>query len=254
MTVGPSPSRAASVMMNALNWAYDRASTSIPTLGTAEDLAKSHLARRPESPDKAIDDLIAWQVRYAGAAGFMSNVGGLITLPVTLPANLASVLLIQLRMIAAIAHIRGYKVSDERVRTLAFLCLAGNSGATILQEIGVGLGTKLTTRMIMQISTATLTKINQAVGFRLLAKAGSAGLVNLTKVVPLVGGLVGGGFDAAITRGIGAAAKRTFAPVSDQDFDGTAIALATSISEEGDSVTRLPSPPVAPWRRSSWLR
>src|ERR1700687_4953461 len=51
-----SPGHAASIMMKALNWAYDRASTSIPTLGTAEDLAKSHLARRPVSPEKAIDD------------------------------------------------------------------------------------------------------------------------------------------------------------------------------------------------------
>jgi uncharacterized protein (DUF697 family) len=227
-------------MMKALNWAYDRASTSIPTLGTAEDLAKSHIARRPGSPDKAIDDLIAWQVGYAGAAGFVSNIGGLITMPVALPANLASVLLIQLRMITAIAHIRGYKISDDRVRTLAFLCLAGSSGATILQEIGVGLGTKLTSRMIMHISSATLTKINQAVGFRLVTKAGTSGLVNLSKAVPFVGGLVGGGFDAAVTRGIGTAAKRLFAPLADEDFVGTEVALATSMGEAGDHVIRLP--------------
>ena len=49
--------------------------------------------------------------------------------------------------------------------------------------------------MIMNISGAALTRINQAVGFKLVAKAGSAGVVNLAEVVPFVGGLVGGGFD-----------------------------------------------------------
>jgi EcsC protein family len=206
--------KAARLMLRALNWAYDRASISIPTLGSAEDLAKRHLARRPGLPDKAISDLIAWQVGYAGAAGFVSNIGGLITMPVALPANLASVLLIQLRMIAAIAHIRGYEISDERVRTLAFLCLAGRSGTTVLQEIGVGLGTKLTARMIMHISDAALSRINQAIGFKLVTKAGTSGLINLSRVVPLAGGLVGGGFDAVVTRSIGAAAKKTFIPVA----------------------------------------
>jgi hypothetical protein len=162
---------------------------------------------------------------YAGAAGFMTNVGGLITVPVAIPANLASVLLIQLRMIAAIAHLRGYSVSDGRVRTLAFLCLAGSGVANVLQEFGVNLGTRLTTRMIMQISGTTLTKINEAVGFRLVTKAGTTGLVNLTKVVPFIGGLVGGGFDAFVTRGIGAVAKEVFQLVED---DGLAPGVTST--------------------------
>jgi hypothetical protein len=143
-------------------------------------------------------------------------------------------------MISAIAYMRGYKISDERVRTLSFLCLAGSSGATILQDIGVGLGTTLTSRMIMQISGATLTKINQAVGFRLVTKTGASGLVNLGKVVPFVGGLVGGGFDAAVTRGIGAAAKRTFVSIVEEDFVGSEVALPSSRSGDDRSI-RLPS-------------
>jgi hypothetical protein len=66
-------------MMTALNWAYDQAASSIPGLGSAESLLESHRKSCGGSTDKAIDDLIAWQVGYAGAAGFVSNVGGLIT-------------------------------------------------------------------------------------------------------------------------------------------------------------------------------
>ena len=55
-----------------------------------------------------------------------------------------------------------------------------------------------------------LTKINQAVGFRLITKAGSKGVINLTKAIPVVGGVFGAGFDVITTRGIGAAAKKMF--------------------------------------------
>ena len=99
------------------------------------------------------------------------------------------------------------------MRTLAFVALTGSAVADILQELSVALGTKLSTRMVIRISGATLTKINQAVEFRLVTKAGSTGLVNLTKIVPFAGGLVGGGFDALMTRGIGAAAKMVITKV-----------------------------------------
>jgi hypothetical protein len=204
------PGHAVSALINALYWAYDQATAAVPGLGSAADLANRHMARRDGSPERAIDDLIAWQVRYAAAAGFVTNLGGLITMPVTIPANLASVLLIQTRMIAAIAILRGYQLDNQRVKTLAFLCLAGSAAADVLQEISVGLGTRLSTRLVLRLSGGTLMKINRAVGARLLRRTGAAGLVNLGRIVPLAGGIVGGGFDALVTRGIGAAAKATF--------------------------------------------
>jgi len=197
-------------MLAALNWAYEHATAALPGIGSAEEIAQKHLRRTGGSREKAIDELINWQLGYAAAAGFISNVGGAITLPVAVPANLASVLLIQLRMIAAVAFLRGYKISDERVRTLAFLCLTGSGAAGILEEFSVNMGMKLSSHLIMQISRETLLRINRAVGFRLVGNAGSAGLINLAKFVPLVGGLVGGAFDAAVTRGIAAVAKDQF--------------------------------------------
>jgi hypothetical protein len=198
------PSRSVVVMMQVLNWAYDRATGTIPGWGSVADFAERHRKSRGGSTEKAIDDLIAWQVGYAGAIGFVSNLGGLITMPAAVPANLASVILIQLRMVAAIAYLRGYKVDDERVRTMAFICLTGSSAATtILEKFGIPLGAKLATGMIMQIPRAILLKINQAVGFRLVTKAGTTGIVNLTKFVPIVVVSSGGTFDAAVTRGIG---------------------------------------------------
>jgi hypothetical protein len=89
MTENAEPTKAMAIMMSALNWAYDRAASAIPGLGSAADLADSHLASSGGSTEKAIDNLIAWQIAYAGAAGFVTGLGGLITMPEAIPANSA---------------------------------------------------------------------------------------------------------------------------------------------------------------------
>jgi hypothetical protein len=166
--------------------------------------------------DEAIDRLISWQVAKAGAAGFATGVGGALTLPVAIPANLAGVLYIQIRMIGAIAHLRGYDVRSDQVKTLVVACLAGSAALDILKDVGINIGAQLTTQIILRISGQVLKRINQAVGFRLVTKAGSRGAVNLIKGVPLVGGIVGGAFDAAATKVIGRTAKQVFIPVPGQ--------------------------------------
>ena len=157
--------------------------------------------------------LVSWQIAKATTAGFITGIGGILTLPVAIPANLAGVLYIQIRMIGAIAHLRGYDVRSDQVRTLAFACLAGSAALDILKDLGINIGAQLTRQIIFRISGEVLKRINRAVGFRLVTKAGTRGVVNLVKVVPLVGGFVGGALDAAATKVIGRTAKQVFVPV-----------------------------------------
>jgi hypothetical protein len=111
---------------------------------------------------------------------------------------------------AAGAHIRGFDIRSDQVKTLIFACLAGTSTTDILKEVGITIGSKLSQQAIAKISGATLLRINQAVGFRLVTRAGTTGVVNLSKLIPIVGGLISGSLDAAVTRAIGAAAKHVF--------------------------------------------
>jgi hypothetical protein len=206
-----------STLMKALNWAYDQSLTGIPSIGvdSATTLADSY--RRPgDTSDRAAEKLIRWQVAKAGTSGFITGLGGFLTLPVTLPANLASVLLVQLRMIAAVAHLGGQDVRSDEVRTMAFACLCGNAAADVLKSVGIRLGRKLTEQAIKKISGEVVKKINQKVGFRLLTKFGQTGLVNLGKAIPIVGGVIGGGFDATSTLAIGTVARRMFVPEHDR--------------------------------------
>ncbi len=47
---------------------------------------------------------------------------------------------------------------------------------------------------------STLTKINQKVGFRFITKFGTKGIINLGKLLPGVGAVVGGGLDLVETK------------------------------------------------------
>jgi hypothetical protein len=199
-------------LLQCLGWLYEGAINGIPGVDGLEDLAQSYGAQHC-CTDVAIDRLINWQVAKAGAAGFVTGVGGMLTLPVTIPANLAGVLYIQIRMIGAVARLRGYDVRSDQVKTLVIACLAGSAALDILKGVGINIGTQVTRQMVLRVSGEVLKRVNQAVGFRLVTKAGSKGAVNLLKGVPLVGGVVGGTFDAAATKVIGRTAKQVFAPL-----------------------------------------
>jgi hypothetical protein len=211
-TEGDSASPPVQKLVQCLEWVYEAALKGIPGVDGVEDLAQSYSAHHC-CADDAIDSLISWQIAKASTAGFITGIGGILTLPVAIPANLAGVLYIQIRMIGAIAHLRGYDVRSDQVRTLAFACLAGSAALDILKDLGISIGAQLTRQMIFRISSEVLKRINRAVGFRLVTKAGTRGVVNLVKVVPIAGGLVGGALDAAATKVIGQTAKQVFVPL-----------------------------------------
>jgi len=113
-------------------------------------------------------------------------------------------------MIAAIAHMGGYNLNDDRVRSLVFVCLTGNAAKDILKDVGMVVGKKLAENAIKNISGKTIIAINKKVGFRLLTKFGEKGAINLGKTIPLFGGIVGATFDSITTNTIGNIARDTF--------------------------------------------
>ena len=80
----------------------------------------------------------------------------------------------------------------------------------IVKETGIQIGTKSLTAAIKKIPGSVLTKINQKIGFRFLTKFGEKGAINLGKLVPIAGGLIGGGVDIASTIVISRNAIRMF--------------------------------------------
>jgi hypothetical protein len=147
-----------SAIMKVLDWAYEKTLNGVPGLDTVDEMARKFMMQEGTLHEKA-DSLIRWQNAKAGTSGFITGLGGLMTLPVAIPANLASVLFIQIRMIAAIARMGGYDLRDDKVKTLVYICLAGNFAKDIIQETGIMIGTKITARAVESLSERSLLAI-----------------------------------------------------------------------------------------------
>jgi hypothetical protein len=163
--------------------------------------------------DEAIKDLIEQHVRYAGAQGFATNLGGLVTAAVAVPANIAGLALIQCRMVAGIAHLRGYDLDDPRVRNAILGCILGDDDVQRLVKKG------LLPAPPMAIATAPahdphLDKLMAAeVTSELLTRvAGKRAATLVGRRIPVVGGLIGAGTDGFATWQIGRYADRELLP------------------------------------------
>ncbi len=198
-----------SAIEKTFEWLYQRAIDGIPGFDSAPEMAQSYLDKGGNLEDNA-NALIKWQIVKAGTSGFLTGLGGLLTLPIAVPANIASVMYVHIRMIAAIAYMGGYDLNDDKVKTLIYTCLIGNAAKDIFKDSGIIVGQKLTASVINNISKQTLGAINKRVGFKLVTKFSEKGAIVLGRAVPLVGGLIGASIDGVATQKIGNIARETF--------------------------------------------
>ncbi len=192
-----------------LEWIADAGISGLGVLSSAEEVAADYLSKAASVED-AIDSVIAWRTTYAVGTGFVTGLGGIAVMPITIPTSLAASYVLGANTAATIAYLRGYDVHSEQVRTMVLLCLIGEAGEEILKTAGIAISTKLCQNLIKQIPGKVLIEINKKIGFRLITKAGEKGVVNLMRMVPLVGGVVGGTFDGLFVNGCGKTAKEVF--------------------------------------------
>lgn len=216
-------------ILKTLNEIYQRvnkgAGAVIPPI---EKFAGDYLAKTSD-PRKAAQQMVALQTTKSTVSGAVTGLGGFITIPVTLPANITSVLVIQMRMIAAVAYMAGFDINSDQVQTLVYACLAGVSVAEVIKKAGITFGLKVGKNMVKKIPGKVLTKINQKVGFRFVTKFGTKGIINIGKMVPVLGAVIGGGFDMAETSIIGKRAIAMF-------FDGNLSVGTPEPNDDTDEV------------------
>lgn len=193
--------------------ALNRAIKGVGRLPGAEAAANKQLRDHHGDTDAAITSIIENHVRMAGAQGFLTNLGGLTTMAVTVPSNIVGLALIQCRMVAAIVHLRGYDVHDQRVRNAILAALLGEERALKLIRQKKLAGTP------MAIATAPvhdphLDKLMSAeVASEIISKVAGKRLATVVgRRVPVVGGVVGAGTDGFSTWKIGRYVSREFLP------------------------------------------
>lgn len=193
--------------------ALHRAVHGVGPLPPAAVGAERKLAECDGDVDRAISQVIEQHVRLAGAQGFATNIGGLTLAAVTVPANIAGLAMIQCRMVAAIAHLRGYDIKDPRMRNAILGCVLGEDDVKRLIK------KKLIPAPPMAIATAPaydphLDRLMAAeVTSELLTRVAGKRTANmLARRVPIMGGFIGAGTDGYATWQIGRYADRELLP------------------------------------------
>lgn len=194
-----------------LNNIYNLAVTGNGSFGNSiQELADEYVERYGRT-EKAIDKMVSNQRLKCTATGFVTGLGGLVTLPITIPADLASSLYIEIRMIAAVAAIRGYDINSDEVKTLVYLCIVGNAVGDVLKQAGLKSLTNYSAKVLIpKISNAIAAKVAENVGNKLLLKTSTKVLPKLGKLVPVVGGVLNGAYNYAEVSAYAKVAKNRF--------------------------------------------
>lgn len=197
-------------IMKLLDTCYDKCLNGIPKVSpSVADMANDYLKNHP-SKELACKAMLRNQIAKCTTSGVVTGFGGLLTMPVAIPANIGSVIYVQMRMIACTAYMAGYDLNSDQTQTFVYACLAGVAINNVIKQAGIQFGVKFANGLIKKIPGTVLTKINQKVGFRFITKFGSKGLVNLGKLLPGIGALVGGGLDLVETKIIADRAYKWF--------------------------------------------
>lgn len=166
--------------------------------------------------DRAIAQVVKTHVRLAGTNGFVTGLGGLASMPVSVPVGVGGYYLLGARLAGSVAFIRGHDIHSEHVRSAVLVTLLGSAGTEVLKEAGVKIGTRGLAAALKQVPGKVFIEINKKVGFRLVTKGGTTGVINMGKLIPLAGGPISAGVDAASMRVVATYAKRNFLQVDPQ--------------------------------------
>ena len=202
-------------VMKILDSCYEKCLNGIPKVSpSVEEMANDYL-KKYKTKEEACKAMIRNQIAKCATSGFITGFGGFITMPVTLPANITSVIYVQMRMIACTSYMAGFDLDSDQTQTLVYACLAGVAVNNVIKQAGIKFGVKFANGLIKKIPGKVLIKINQKVGFRFATKFGTKGIINLGKLIPGVGAVIGGGLDLVETKII---AKRSYKWFFEHDF------------------------------------
>ncbi len=193
--------------------ALHRAIVGVGPLPPAAQAAEAQLREQHGDVDKAVREVIQNHVAYASAGGLTTNLGGLITAALVAPANIAGLALIQCRMVAGIAHLRGYDLEDPRVRNAILVTILGDEVVVRMVRkkqlpappMALATAPEHDAGLDPIVSSVLATElVGRVIGKRLATTLG--------KRVPLVGGGVGAVADGWSTWRVGRYADREFLP------------------------------------------
>lgn len=203
---------------------------------SAQHLAERYLNdERYLTEEELVDSLILHEALKNSVQGFITGIGGLITLPIMVPSDIAGSWVIQARMVAAIATIYNKDPEREATQTGIFACMLGEQALKALRDPAIRAAEKFTIKELSKLPPKTLTRINKTLGTRLVSEVGEKGAVNLGKWTPLVGGPISASVDFFFCYSMGLLAKRVFGP---EEADLINVKLLSNVKEVVKNATK----------------
>lgn len=148
------------------------------------------------SNEKLANKIIARRALKAGGIGAVCGLGGVFTMPITMPTDLHSTFKIQARMVLAVAYIYGWDIHDEDTITDILLVMGGSAGLDALKGVGVKIGQEYAKKGVEKcITREVMKKVNKVLSRKIITKAGEKSFASFTKLVPIVAAPIAGGFN-----------------------------------------------------------
>ncbi|MGA8986809.1 EcsC family protein [Aeromicrobium sp.] len=182
----------------------DHAIDGIGPLRSAAASGDAKLVDHGGDVELAIRGLIRMHAGLAGIQGFVTNLGGVTALAVSVPANVVGVTVVQCHLVAGIAHLRGYDLDDPRVRNAILACMLGEEAVESLVKrhrlpsSPMALATSPVHDPVLD-ETLSREVTSELVG----RTTGRRAITLIGRRVPLLGGAVGASSDAYATWQIG---------------------------------------------------
>lgn len=177
---------------------------------SAEQVAQEALTEEKNVED-AVKAVARGTMLRGGIGGFITGLGGFVTMPIALPVNVLEFYVQATRMVGAIAALRGYDIKDERIRAAVLLTLVGSKSDEVLKKAGMATGGgRLASLAMKNMPPAAIMVINKAVGFNLMRGVGTKALGKLGRGVPVAGGFVGAGIDGYMMKKMADHAMKEF--------------------------------------------
>jgi len=194
-----------------MNWILDQALSGVPPFAPASELVDAIRAKHPDATARQqAEKLILRESVKNFSTGFITGLGGPVTLPLAVPSSLLSSWLLQARLVAAIAKLADHDLDNPRIRSLVLWALFGDAVKEVLKTTGVPMAKNLTARIVIQLPAHVFMAVQRKLGLVFLERTTRWGMNNLLKIVPVAGGAVAGTLDAIMMRKVGNTAIEWF--------------------------------------------
>lgn len=193
------------------------------------------------SDTERVDELVVAESAKSFGVGFLTGVGGVLSLPIGLPAALMSSWILQARLSGTIAELNGYDTSIPVNRTRILLSMVDYPEMVQLVERKMKenpegddmdiFTNEKTTIQSGQIDQQLYIKAGQEIGLsrlpvggyaliqniivrNMVGKMGTrAGVAGTGRAIPLIGGIIAGGVDTYTVNKVGENAIKIFKPI-----------------------------------------